>query len=246
MDGNRRYAKEKKFSLADGHKLGANTFVKILEWCFKVGIKNVTAFAFSIENFNRPPKEIEMLFALLRQKLHDLSARDFYFCKLHQARIKIIGNKWQLPADINNQINFVENKTKQFNRHILFIAFPYTSRDDIAHSIAKVAGNFNVHHHINVELIEKNFYFDGLQIPVDLIIRTSGYYRLSDFMLWQSQQSVIEYPATLWPNYSILDLSWSIFKWGYYNSTQRGNKHKVPYKLIVNNHPPFVSANKVA
>ncbi|KAG0682400.1 ditrans,polycis-polyprenyl diphosphate synthase [Pichia californica] len=260
MDGNRRYAKNHSIALKEGHKHGADALVRVLDCCFRVGVKNVTTYAFSIENFSRKPEEVDTIFSLLKYKLAILSNEN-QMCDLHNVRVKIIGNKSYLPKDVLDDIEMVEEKTKHHNKHILFIAFPYTSRDDMWYSINKIIEKFNngeiLIDEIDEKLIENNFYYEDSSEKVDILVRTSGHTRLSDYMLWQCHQdSVIEFPNTLWPNYKFYHTWWTIFRWSYYKtlmiqdaetmqlkkvSREQVNKR---YKDIPKIHPPFASVNK--
>lgn len=260
MDGNRRFAQTHRLPLKEGHRLGAEAMVKVLDCCYLLGIKSVTTYAFSIENFSRKPEEIDTIFSLLKAKLA-LISHENQICDLHQIRVKIIGNKSYLPPDVLKDIELIEKKTANHTKHNLFIALPYTSRDDIAHSISiiseKISANALALADINSDLIEHNFYYDGLAEPVDILVRTSGHTRLSDYMLWQCHQdSVIEYPNTLWPDYKFLQTWWTIFKWSYCKTLIIEDAEKMQIKRITSEqvnrryqdviqiHPPFASVTK--
>lgn len=260
MDGNRRFAKINSLPLKEGHRLGAEALVKVLDCCFRVGVKSVTTYAFSIENFNRKPEEVETIFSLLKTKLLLLSSEN-HLCDLHQVRVKIIGNKSYLPRDVLEDIEKVEMKTAQHTKHNLFIALPYTSRDDIWHSMniitKKIRDNEINVGDINNDLIDNNFYYEGISDQVDILVRTSGHTRLSDYMLWQCHQdSVIEFPNTLWPDYKFLQTWWTIFKWSYYKTLiisdaevmqikkVTNDQIQKRYKDVIQTHPPFASVNK--
>lgn len=260
MDGNRRFAKNKALPLKEGHRLGAEALVKVLDCCFRLGVKSVSTYAFSIENFNRKPEEVDTIFSLLKTKLLLISSEN-HLCDLHQVRIKIIGNKSFLPRDVLNDIEAVEHKTAQHMKHNLFIALPYTSRDDIWHSLEVITtkvrdGELQVSD-ISSDLINNNFYYDGTAEPVDILVRTSGHTRLSDYMLWQCHQdSVIEFPNTLWPDYKFLQTWWTIFKWSYCKTLiihdaevmqiKKISNDQVQkrYRDVISTHPPFASVNR--
>lgn len=257
MDGNRRFAKNHNLPLKEGHRHGADALIRVLDCCFRVGVKNVTTYAFSIENFNRQTEEVDTIFSLLKYKLAIISSEN-ELCDLHKVRIKIIGNRSYLPNDILNDIETVEERTKNHNNHTLFIAFPYTSRDDMFFATDKIIEKFNNNEitidQIDENLYQNNFYYENISENVDILVRTSGHTRLSDYMLWQCHQdSVIEFPNTLWPNYRFYNTWWTIFKWSYYKTMiiqdaeiMQLNK---PTKVDINkrykdNHPPFASVNK--
>lgn len=260
MDGNRRYAKTNNLPLKEGHRLGAEALVKVLDCCFRVGVKSVTTYAFSIENFNRKPEEVDTIFSLLKTKLLLISSEN-HLCDLHQVRVKIVGNRSYLPLDVLEDIEAVEEKTAMHTGHNLFIALPYTSRDDIWHAMdvvsRKIKDGVLSPSDVNADLINNNFYYEGLAEPVDILVRTSGHTRLSDYMLWQCHQnSVIEFPNTLWPDYKFVHTWWTIFKWSYcktliISDAETMQIKKVTedqvrkrYKDVVHSHPPFASVNK--
>ena len=261
MDGNRRYAKTHNLPLKEGHRAGADAMMRVLDCCFRLGVQNITTYAFSIENFSRKPEEIETIFSLLKYKLA-LISNENQFCDMHNVRVKIIGNKSYLPQDILQDIEQVENRTKHHTKHVLFIAFPYTSRDDIWYATDRIISKVNdgeiTIDEINEDLFQNNFYYDEDATNVDILVRTSGHTRLSDYMLWQCHQdAVIEYPNTLWPDYRFFSAWWTIFKWSYYKTLmiqdaeqmqlKKVSKNDVDkrYKQVPTAHPPFASVNKV-
>lgn len=224
MDGNRTFAKRNGLPLKEGHRRGADALLKVIECCIKLNIANITIYAFSIENFNRPKGEVNTIFELLVSKLAYI-AEDNQFCKAKKLRVKIIGNRTLIPQKILKDIEEVENKTREFTEHTLFVAFPYTSRDDITHSIKAIVSKASERkispEQVDEKMIENNFYYEGEAGKVDILVRTSGHTRLSDYMLWQCHQdSVIELCNTLWPEYQFYSTWWTVFKWSYYKTLQ--------------------------
>lgn len=224
MDGNRTFAKQNGLPLKEGHRRGADALIKVLECCINLDIRNITIYAFSIENFNRSQAEVDTIFDLLVSKLAYIS-QDNEFCSAQKLRIKIIGDRTLIPEKILADIERVEKKTAQLKEHTLYVAFPYTSRDDITHSVRQIVqkvadGQLNIDQ-IDEKEIENNFYYEGESGKLDILVRTSGHTRLSDYMLWQCHQdSVIELPTTLWPNFQFYKTWWTIFKWSYYKTLQ--------------------------
>lgn len=262
MDGNRRFAKNHNLPLKEGHRMGAEALVKVLDCCFRVGVKDVTTYAFSIENFNRKSDEVDTIFSLLKYKLAVISSEN-QLCDLHNVKIKIIGNKSYLPEDILADIETVEERTKHHTKHTLFIAFPYTSRDDLWHATHEIVEKYNNGEIASIEeidaaLYENNFYYETDAAPVDILVRTSGHTRLSDYMLWQCHQdSVIEFPNTLWPEYKFFSTWFTIFKWSYFKTLiiedaeimqlKKVTRAEInsKYKDLPKLHPPFASVTKV-
>lgn len=264
MDGNRRFAKQANLPLKEGHNMGAESLLQVLECCFRIGVKNVTVYAFSIENFNRSKAEIDTIFDLLKSKLAYIS-QDNEFCELQKLRIKIIGDRSLVPPEVLADIEKAEERTKQFTDHTLYVAFPYTSRDDIMHSVQQIASKVKSgelsKEEIDEEQIEKNFYYEGEAGKVDILVRTSGHTRLSDYMIWQCHRdSVIEFNNTMWPDYKFYSTWWTLFKWSYFKTlliedaekmqTNKLSKEQINdhYKrnLAAFNHPPTVSVTERA
>ncbi|KAF7273284.1 hypothetical protein GWI33_014005 [Rhynchophorus ferrugineus] len=187
MDGNRRYAKKKQIDKAVGHSRGFEKLSECLRWCLELNIKEVTVYAFSIENFKRSKEEVDALMELARSK----------FTKLFEEKdklmengicIRVIGNLSLLPEDIRKLIAKAMILTKDNNKAILNVAFAYTSREEMTHSIQTIVEGVKngdiVKEDIDEDLIS-NCLYTNLSPNPDLLIRTSGEVRLSDFLLWQ-------------------------------------------------------------
>lgn len=213
MDGNRRYAKKENIAKADGHAKGFDKLSETLQWCQEIGIQEVTVYAFSIENFKRSKEEVDTLMGLARQKFHRLlEERD----KLHERGIciRIIGNTSLLPEDIQRIMAEAVLMTRDNKQAVLNVAFAYTSRDEITHSIQTVAegvasGQLSADD-IDEGLLSRCMYTKQSCDP-DLLVRTSGEVRLSDFLLWQSAATVIYFTKTLWPDFNIWQLLGAVF-----------------------------------
>ncbi|CAH6719445.1 dehydrodolichyl diphosphate synthase complex subunit Rer2p [[Candida] jaroonii] len=226
MDGNRTFAKKRNLSLKQGHTAGAESLVKVLDTCFRLGVKVVTIYAFSIENFNRSKEEIDTLFGLLRDRLKLLAENENSYSRVNMIKIRIIGNKSMIPEDILQDLEKIEDKTNlETSEKILNVCFPYTSRDDIVHSIKQTShqrmnGLINKDS-ITLDYVTDNMYFGPDSLPLDIMIRTSGQTRLSDFMLWQCNYNcTIEFVDTLWPDFKFLSLIMILMKWGYYKTLE--------------------------
>lgn len=198
----------------------------MLNVSFHVGIEQVTIYAFSIENFNRPQEEVNTLFSLLRDKLKILVDNDESYANLHKIKIRIIGNRSLIPNDILVDLEAIEAKSNQVpTTKVLNVCFPYTSRDDITQAIKGIASTVQNHEleaeKISLKILTDNMYFGPDSYPLDILIRTSGYTRLSDFMLWQcGYNCTIEFVNTLWPDFKSLSMVSILLKWSYYRTIQ--------------------------
>lgn len=202
-----------------------------METAYKLGIQCVTIYAFSIENFNRSPEEVDTLFGLLRDRLQYLSEHDDSYTRTNNVRVHIIGNKSLLPPDIRRDLDMVETKTNTpVANKMLFVCIPYTSRDEMARAMREVAnkrmvGTVASKNDITLQMLEDNMYFGPGVPPLDLLIRTSGHTRISDFMLWQcNYQCTVEFVDTLWPEFRFIGLMMVILKWSYYRTLQLENQ----------------------
>lgn len=185
MDGNRRYAKSQQLRHIEGHSQGFEKMAKCLRWCLDIGIKEVTTFAFSIENFKRSDEEVNDLLDLAREKFQNI-INDEAKLNEHGVRIMVIGNLSLLPEDLQKLIAKAMIITEHNYKLFLNIAFSYTSRDEMTQSVETILklGDELKPEDINERLIEECLYTRHSP-PPDLIFRTSGETRISDFMMWQ-------------------------------------------------------------
>ena len=209
LDGNRRWALKRSLNPWVGHKHGAEKVENLLDWCLQLGVKSITLYAFSTENFRRPKKEIKELMQIFEEKLRKLLTDK----RIHQnqVKVKIIGRRELLPNSIKNIIEEVEESTKNYNKHFLNVALAYGGRAEIIDAAKRIAekvkqGKLDPNE-INEKLFEKHLYTAHLpkQDP-DLIIRTSGEERLSGFLLWQSAYSELCFLDIYWPEFRKIDL----------------------------------------
>lgn len=210
MDGNRRFARSKQIDKIEGHSRGFSKLADVLRWCLDMGIREVTTFAFSIENFKRSNEEVEGLFNLAREKFSKLLEESNRLDE-HGIRIRVIGNIELLPADLQRLIATAMLKTESNDKLFLNVAFAYTSRDEITQAVESVLkGNDYANDDdeslqstdINERLLEACLYTRHSP-PPDLVFRTSGETRLSDFMMWQIKSSVLYFTNVLWPQITI-------------------------------------------
>lgn len=204
MDGNRRWAKENKLDTASGHKEGAENLKRIAKFANKIGIKYLTVYAFSTENWKRTKEEVGAIMKLL--KFYIL---DFFKSYDNNIKVRVIGRMDDLPKDIYSEIKKVEEKTKNNTGLILNIAFNYGGRDEITTATKKIAekvknGEIDIED-ITEKLISNNLYTAGQPDP-DLLIRTSGEERISNFLPWQISYSEFVFTNKYWPAFSNEDL----------------------------------------
>lgn len=200
LDGNGRWAKEKGMPRTMGHAEGIKTLVEIAEASRDVGVKNLIVYAFSTENWNRPTDEVNFLMKAL------VNSFDLYIGKIikNKTHIHVIGEKDNLPAEVLETINKVEDTTKEFDNLHIYLCFNYGSRKEIEHAVKEIAIKYKNNEisldDINQNLISNNLYTAGLP-DIDLLIRTSGELRLSNFMLWQLSYAEFSFPKTYWPDF---------------------------------------------
>jgi len=206
LDGNRRFARRNGLPPIEGHRIGAKKLEEVLEWCREVGIRCVTVFAFSTENFRRPPEEVRELMKLFAEKF-EAAARDGRL-KEYGVRVRTIGEIESLPPEVREAIRKVEEVTCDHSDYILNVAIGYGGRRELARAVRLICERIERGElraaDVCEELIEENLYTAGLPDP-DLIIRTSGEERLSGFLLWQSAYSELYFCEADWPSFSKLD-----------------------------------------
>jgi tritrans,polycis-undecaprenyl-diphosphate synthase [geranylgeranyl-diphosphate specific] len=206
MDGNRRFATELGLPPDTGHLFGRDKLEEVLNWCFDLGIKNLTVYAFSTENFDRDNTEIKTLMNLCRNEL-DKALKDSRIHK-NQVKIRVIGRLDLLPNDISKSAQYVMDKTKNYNKYSLNIAIAYGGREEIIQAIQKIASDVKENklriEDIKESIVSKYLYTNGLPDP-DLILRTSGEERISNFLLWQLAYSELYFSDVYWPAFQKRD-----------------------------------------
>ena len=209
LDGNRRWARSHSLDPSMGHYYGADKTEEVLRWCLDLGIKTITLYVFSTENFNRPRREVERLMRLFEERLQRLKeSRDIHE---HKVRVKVIGRINLLPRRLQRIIREIEAMTKDYDEHFLNLAIAYGGRAEIIDAAKKIVekvlnGELSIEN-INEETFERNLYTSHLPKPdPDLIIRTSGEERLSGFLLYQSAYSELCFIDVYWPEFRRIDL----------------------------------------
>lgn len=209
LDGNRRWAKEHSYPTTLGHVTGAKMGEEFLEWCLNLGIRTVTIWVFSTENFDRSEEEVHGIFQIFESEV-DRLGRDPRLHQ-HQVRVKALGRIELLPERIRKSIDDVEAATEGYDKHFLNIAIAYGGRAEIVDAVRKVAGDLGTgkiqRQDIDEELFQQYLYTSHLPNPhPDLIIRTSGEQRLSGFLPWQSAYSEFCFLDVCWPEFRRIDL----------------------------------------
>ena len=204
MDGNGRWAKQRGLERSEGHKQGAKTFRRITEYCADIGIKHVTFYAFSTENWNRPESEVKALMKLFKEYLLEADEREREN-DIRQSRIRFIGEREGLPKDLLKLIEKAEKKSNKYSKITVNIALNYGGRAEITHAVKEIArkvqqGEISIGD-ITEQTVSDNIYTAGQPDP-DIIVRPSGEYRLSNFLQWQSAYSEFWYSDILWPDFT--------------------------------------------
>lgn len=225
MDGNRRYAKKKQMESKEGHEAGFRSMSKILELCYEAGVDTATVFAFSIENFKRSAYEVDAIMSLARERIRQIREHG-ELAQKYGVRIRVIGDISLLDKDLLKEIKNTMELTRNNTRATLNICMPYTGREEIYHSMKTVLDDDSYSSkNISEEIIDKHLYTAG-QPPLDLLIRTSGVTRLSDFMLWQtcSNDVMIEFIDCLWPEFGPFRMAWILLKFAFHKNFSSGRK----------------------
>ena len=205
LDGNGRWAKQRNMPRTYGHKKGLKNLTQVAKYCSELGIKCLTVFAFSTENWNRPKEEVEFIMKAPIEFLKEASE------KLSEGNtvIKFIGRKDRFPSETLNAINEIEFKTKDNTGMKLNIAFDYGSRNELVTATQKIVEQVQNKEisisDINEEMIEQNL-FTNSDPKLDLLIRTSGEMRISNFLLWQLSYAELYFAECYWPDFNKKEL----------------------------------------
>ncbi|XP_047545876.1 dehydrodolichyl diphosphate synthase complex subunit DHDDS [Vanessa atalanta] len=205
MDGNRRYAKKLSVNCSAGHVKGFDKLSETLKWCLDLGIPEVTVYAFSIENYKRSTEEVDALMDLARDKfkrfLDEIDQINEWGVKLH-----IAGRLSLLPSDLQVILSKAMLATKNNNKLRLNIAYSYTGRDEISRAASHIVDSVQ-NNDLSPDDIDEDLITQTLDLGApELLVRTSGEVRLSDFMLWQVSNTVLYFTDVLWPEFTIWNL----------------------------------------
>ncbi len=217
MDGNGRWAKKRHMMRNFGHKAGAKVVEQMCEDAYNIGVKYLTVYAFSTENWKRSVEEVTGIMNLLRSYLTDCIER----ASKNNMRVRVIGDRTALDADIVERITELETKTAGYDGLQFTIALNYGGRDEIRRAVSRMADDVKCGR-ISSDSIDEQLissYLDTRDIPdPDLLIRTSGELRLSNFLTWQLAYTEFYFTDVLWPDFTVEDLKDAI---RYYNGRDR-------------------------
>ncbi len=209
MDGNRRWAKERNIETRLGHKEGAETLKKIAKYANKIGIQYLTVYAFSTENWKRTKEEVGALMGLLQMYVNDfLNDKE-----LENIKINVLGDVSKLEPGLQKSIQKAIDRTKDYTGMTLNVAFNYGGRDEITKAVQKIANKVQ-NQEIAIQDIDERYVSDNLytqgQLEPDLLIRTGGEQRVSNFLLWQLAYTEFLFIDKYWPDFSAEDLDEAI------------------------------------
>ncbi|MGM8890514.1 polyprenyl diphosphate synthase [Psychrobacter sp. 1Y1] len=206
MDGNNRYGKANDLGHGQGHVAGKDALDPIVEYCVNTGIEVLTVFAFSSENWQRPPSEVALLMQLLTSTIHEQMPR----MNEYRIRLRFIGDRSQLSESLQTLMADAEEKTAKFDAMTLVIAISYGGQWDIANAAKQLAQQVQAGE-LKAEDVSEELLGNYVQLAdtpaVDMLVRTGGEYRISNFLLWQSAYAELFFTPTLWPNFTAEELA---------------------------------------
>ena len=200
-DGNRRWAKEKGIASLEGHMQGYKNLLDFSEWCKNRGVKVLTAFGFSTENWNRSKEEVDYLMKLLEKCLIDNLEK----YNKEGTRVRVIGERERLPESLKTAIKTTEEATKNNDKLFLNLAISYGGKWDILNAVKKIIEDKIPADKVDEKLFESYLSTAGLPAP-DFVIRAGGEKRMSNFVLWQAAYAELYFSPKLWPEFSEQDL----------------------------------------
>ena len=205
LDGNRRFAKKQGLEVWKGHSFGAKKVEDLLKWCRDLGIKELTLYSFSMDNFKRPEREKKAIFGLFRKNFEKLE-KDERLMK-NGIKVRFIGKIGMFPKDIQESMQRLMEKTNENERFKVNFAMAYSGKAEITDSVRKIINKLNNKsiniNDINEEMIKNNLYLGS---EPDIFIRPGGEKRMSDFLIWQSAYSELFFLDKLWPEFTKEDL----------------------------------------
>ncbi|KAJ3124796.1 hypothetical protein HK100_011098 [Physocladia obscura] len=239
MDGNRRFAKNRGLEVRHGHAEGADALEQTLDWCLKLGVKTVTVYAFSTENFSRDKvSEVDPIMSLSTEKFQKFASNSD-IVKKHGIAVRVYGRLDLLPPPVKHAASLAAKMTATNSNAILNICMPYTSREEILYAVRTIVRGVEDgildSDDISQEVLEKCFWTGGNSDSisgsgdVDILLRTSGEVRLSDFMLWQASNACqIKFLNVYWPDFTFWHMLPSLIQYqmSYSQVSQARNQHQ--------------------
>ena len=206
MDGNRRFARQTGIGVQEGHAKGRDTLEELLDWCLELDIRILTVYALSTENLSRPKEEVDALMDLFDRALRQIAVDERVH--RHGIRVRVLGNRSLLPARVQEAIDIAEQATERYTRYRYNVALGYGGRDEIVEAIRALAREVKEGRlrpeEIDSDAVSRHLYTKDLPDP-DLVFRTSGEERISNFLLWQSAYSELYFTDVLWPGLTRLE-----------------------------------------
>lgn len=207
MDGNRRFAWRNKIATGIGHRIGKQKLETVLDWVLELGIPWLTVYALSTENLSRPKEELDLLFKLYNEGLRDIADDE----RIHNNKVKVqvIGRRELLPKIVTDAIDYAEQKTADYEDFVFTVCLAYGSREEMLNAIQSIAeehaaGDLPLEK-IDEKAVSERLYTGEMPDP-DLVIRTSGEERISNFLLWQMAYSELYFTDVYWPSFQKKDL----------------------------------------
>ncbi|KAF6159804.1 hypothetical protein GIB67_030062 [Kingdonia uniflora] len=223
MDGNRRYAKRCNLKEGAGHRVGFLALMSTLKYCYELGVKYVTVYAFSIDNFRRRADEVQYVMDLMEEKIKEL-LKEEGIVNSYGVRVYFLGNLNLLNESTRVAAEEAMEVTAKYNKAVLLICVAYSSTDEIVHAVREsydekkqIKNDHDDDQDLAIQLkdIERHMYMNVGPDP-DILVRTSGATRLSNFLLWQTSRCHLYSPAALWPEFSLWHLVWGVLNFQRY------------------------------
>lgn len=212
MDGNRRFAKDHGMLVVQGHERGRDKLEELLNWCLEIGLKIMTVYALSTENLARPKEELEPLMQLFTRAFNDIAVDERVH--RHRIRVRAFGNRTALPSELVEAIDRAETATKGYDGHYYNVAIAYGGREEILQAIREIAEEVAAGKvqpaQITPGMVSRHLYTADLPDP-DLVFRTSGEERISNFLLWQTAYSELYFADVFWPGLTKLEFLKAIY-----------------------------------
>ncbi|KAL4553494.1 hypothetical protein Ndes2526B_g03342 [Nannochloris sp. 'desiccata'] len=222
MDGNRRYAERQQLQTIQGHSFGYQRLIQALEWCLDLGITCVSVYAFSVDNYKRSEEEVRTLMHLAEEKLRTM-LQEFDVLEGHGVQVRVIGDLSLAPLSVQEAAENIATATQHHSKAVLNICFSYTASREMQQALDAAYVSQQQQQDSIHSPIDDYLYTCGCP-PVDLLVRTSGEQRLSDFMLRQSSHALLVFTGVLWPDFGFLDLISAVLQYQKKHTTLQASR----------------------